>query len=278
MTKSIKSYAKINISLNVKEKRPDGYHNLETVFYPINLLDALEITVTDKQEQDCAIKVSGEVLAGRPEDNLVVKAYKALKAIFPDKIKPVEARLHKHIPSGAGLGGGSSDAAFTLKLLNEKFQLELSEGQLQQIAAKIGADCPFFIKNKPVFAQGIGDVLTELDISLKGKVIVLIKPDIGISTKDAYAMINPKKPELPLTELLKQPIEQWKDNVVNDFEKSVFRKFPEIAAIKDRLYDLQAVFAAMSGSGSAVFGIFNQQIDHIDEIFSGYFCRQRIID
>ena len=270
--------AKINIGLNIVEKRPDGYHNLETVFYPINLLDALEITVTDKQEQDCAIKVSGEVLAGRPEDNLVVKAYKALKAIFPDKIKPVEARLHKHIPSGAGLGGGSSDAAFTLKLLNEKFQLELSEGQLQQIAAKIGADCPFFIKNKPVFAQGIGDVLTELDISLKGKVIVLIKPDIGISTKDAYAMINPKKPELPLTELLKQPIEQWKDNVVNDFEKNVFRKFPEIAAIKDRLYDLQAVFAAMSGSGSAVFGIFNQQIDHIDEIFSGYFCRQRIID
>ncbi len=270
--------AKINLGLNIVEKRPDGYHNLETVFYPINLLDALEITVVDKQEQECAIKVSGEVLAGRPEDNLVVKAYKAIKTLFPDKIKSVEAHLHKHIPSGAGLGGGSSDAAFTLKLLNEKFQLGLSDEKLQQIAANIGADCPFFIKNKPVFAQGIGDVFTELDFSLKGKVIVLVKPDIGVSTKDAYAMINPKKPEIPLTELLKQPIEQWKNNVVNDFEKSVFRKFPEIAAIKDRLYDLDALYAAMSGSGSAVFGIFNQQIEHIDEIFTGYFCRQRMID
>ena len=270
--------AKINLGLNIVEKRPDGYHNLETVFYPINLLDALEITVADKQEQECAIKVSGEVLAGRPEDNLVVKAYKAIKTLFPDKIKPVEAHLHKHIPSGAGLGGGSSDAAFTLKLLNEKFQLGLSDEKLQQIAANIGADCPFFIKNKPVFAQGIGDVFTELDLSLKGKVIVLVKPDIGVSTKDAYAMINPQKPEIPLTELLKQPIEQWRNNVVNDFEKSVFRKFPEIAAIKDRLYDLDALYAAMSGSGSAVFGIFNRQIEHIDEIFTGYFCRQRMID
>ena len=270
--------AKINIGLNIVEKRPDGYHNLETVFYPINLLDALEITVADKQEQKCSIKVSGEVLAGRPEDNLVVKAYKAIKTLFPDKVKPVEAHLHKHIPSGAGLGGGSSDAAFTLKLLNEKFELELSDEKLQQIAANIGADCPFFIKNKPVFAQGIGDVFTELDLSLKGKVIVLVKPDIGVSTKDAYAMINPQKPDRPLTELLKLPIEQWKNNVVNDFEKSVFRKFPEIAAIKDRLYDLDALYAAMSGSGSAVYGIFNQQIEHIDEIFTGYFCRQRMID
>ncbi len=270
--------AKINIGLNIVEKRPDGYHNLETVFYPINLLDALEITVADKQEKKCTIKVSGEILAGRPEDNLVVKAYNALKELFPDKVKPVEAHLHKHIPSGAGLGGGSSDAAFTLKLLNEKFQLDLSDEQLQKIAANIGADCSFFIKNKPVFAQEIGDVFTELDLSLKGKVIVLVKPDIGVSTKDAYAMINPKKPEFPLTELLKQPIEQWKDNVVNDFEKSVFRKYPEIAAIKDRLYDLDAIYAAMSGSGSAVFGIFNQQIEHVDEIFTGYFCRQRMVD
>ena len=270
--------AKINIGLNIVEKRPDGYHNLETVFYPINLLDALEITVADKQEKKCTIKVSGEILAGRPEDNLVVKAYNALKELFPDKVKPVEAHLHKHIPSGAGLGGGSSDAAFTLKLLNEKFQLDLSDEQLQKIAANIGADCSFFIKNKPVFAQGIGDVFTELDLSLKGKVIVLVKPGIGVSTKDAYAMINPKKPEFPLTELLKQPIEQWKDNVVNDFEKSVFRKYPEIAAIKDRLYDLDAIYAAMSGSGSAVFGIFNQQIEHVDEIFTGYFCRQRMVD
>ena len=270
--------AKINIGLNIVEKRPDGYHNLETVFYPINLLDALEITLADTQQEDCVIKVSGEVLSGRPSDNLVVKAYKAVKHLFPDKVKSVEMHLHKHIPTGAGMGGGSSDAAFTIKLLNDKFSLDLDHAQMQEIAAGIGADCPFFIKNKPVFAQGIGDVFTDVQLSLKGKYIVLVKPDIGVSTKDAYAMVKPQMPETHLPELLKAPIEQWKDTVVNDFELSVFRKFPEIAAIKDRLYDLGAVYAAMSGSGSAVYGIFDSQLDFVDEIFTGYFCRQRMLE
>lgn len=270
--------AKINIGLNVVEKRPDGYHNIETVFYPINLMDALEVNIASNQDIDCAIKVSGEVIDGRPDDNLVVKAYKKMKAFFPDKIKPVEAHLHKHIPTGAGLGGGSADAAFTVKLLNDKFQLGLNVRQMQDIVADIGADCPFFISNKPVFAQGIGDQFSDIDISLKGKYIVLVKPDIGVSTKDAYAEVKPHRPQTPLPVLLNKPIEEWKDTVVNDFEFSVFKKYPEIAAIKDRLYDLGAVFAAMSGSGAALYGIFNQQIEFVDEIFAGYFCRQRPLD
>ena len=270
--------AKINIGLNIVEKRPDGYHNLETVFYPINLLDALEINLSSNHDVDCAIKVSGEVIDGRHDDNLVVKAYKKLKGLFPDKIMPVEAHLHKHIPTGAGLGGGSADAAFTVKLLNEKFQLGLNVSQMQNIVAEIGADCPFFIDNKPVFAQGIGDQFSNINISLKGKFIVLVKPDIGVSTKDAYAEVKPHQPQASLPQLLKNPIEEWKDTVVNDFEYSVFKKYPEIAAIKDRLYDLGAVFAAMSGSGAAVYGIFNQQIDFVDEIFAGYFCRQRALE
>lgn len=270
--------AKINIGLNIVEKRPDGYHNLETVFYPINLLDAIEITVPDNPQTDCAIRVSGEIIAGRPEDNLVVKAYKLVKNAFPEKIKPVDIHLHKHIPTGAGLGGGSADAAFLVKCLNDKFELGLSLDQMQMLVSEIGADCPFFIKNKPVFAQGIGDQFSEIDISLKGKFIVLVKPDIGVSTKDTYDAVVPQKPNMQLPDLLSQPIERWKELVVNDFEVSVFKKYPEIAAIKDRLYDLGAVFAAMSGSGSAVYGIFNQQIQYVDEIFTGYFCRQRMLE
>lgn len=270
--------AKINIGLNIVEKRKDGYHNLETVFYPINLLDALEITSDNAINDGCELKVSGEVLGGRPEDNLVVKAYSKLKTLFPDKIEPVSIHLHKHIPTGAGLGGGSSDAAYTIKALNEKFDLKLSDIQMQEIASKIGADCPFFIKNTPVFAQGIGDVFSDIQINLKGKTIVLVKPDIGVSTHDAYTNVVPVKPQQPLSELLCQPIETWKDTIVNDFEKSVFPKYPEIAALKDRLYDLGAIYASMSGSGSAVFGIFEKPLDFVDEIFVGYFCRQRELD
>ena len=270
--------AKINIGLNVVEKRKDGYHNIETVFYPIKLMDALEITASENYEQNCTLKVTGEILPGRPSDNLVVKAYNQLKSMFPDKIKPIDVHLHKHIPTGAGLGGGSSDAAFTIKALNDKFDLRLNEEDMETVASKIGADCPFFIKNKPVFAQGIGDVFSEIEMSLKGKFILLVKPNIGVSTSDAYSLIKPHKPEIPLKEILKKPLKEWKENVVNDFEYSVFAKYPEIAAIKDRLYDLGAIYASMSGSGAAVYGIFKKQIDFVDEIFSGYFCRQRELD
>ena len=270
--------AKINIGLNVVEKRADGYHNLETVFYPINLLDALEITTDEHQADSVKLKVSGEAIAGRPSDNLVMKACNLMRSMFPEKIERLSVHLHKHIPTGAGLGGGSSDAAFTIKALNEKFSLGMSVDQMEQLSAQLGADCPFFIKNQPVFAEGIGDIFTDIDIVLKGKTLVLVKPDISVSTADAYSLVSPHKPQQSLRESLRLPVEEWKSHVVNDFESGVFKKFPEIAAIKDRLYDLGALYASMSGSGSAVYGIFNQPVQYVDEVFAGYFCRQRELD
>ncbi len=267
--------AKINIGLNVVERRPDGYHNLESVFYPINLQDALELKTIEGEVPECGykLKVSGTILDGAPGDNLVVKAYKLLKRDFD--FPPQSIHLYKHIPVGAGLGGGSSDASAMIKMLNEKFSLGLTTEQMEAYAVQIGADCPFFISNKPVFATGIGNEFSPIDLSLAGKTIVLVKPDIFVSTRDAYALVEPQQPAECLTDLLKQPIETWKDKVVNDFERSVFVKYPEIAAIKDKLYDLGAVYASMSGSGSAVYGIFNEPIEYADEAFSGYFCRQR---
>lgn len=273
--------AKINLGLNVVEKRPDGYHNLETVFYPIPLQDAIEITAVDNEKQteenvDYRLKVTGNLLDGTPDDNLVIKAYRLLRNDFD--IAPCAFNVFKHIPTGAGLGGGSSDAAFTIKALNDRFGLGLTDTQMEKYAARLGADCAFFIRNKPVMATGIGNVFSSIDLSLKGKTLVLVKPDIFVSTPDAYRLVKPHKPEQSLAELLKQPIETWKDNVKNDFEVSVFAKYPEIAGIKDMLYDLGAVYASMSGSGSSVFGIFDQPLEHVDDSFAGYFCRQRELE
>ena len=267
--------AKINIGLNVVEKRPDGYHNLETVFYPINLQDVIEIKEIENDIPECGyrLKVLGTVFDGSPDDNLVIRAFKMLKADYD--LPPVSIGLYKHIPTGAGLGGGSSDAAFTIKTLNERFHLGLSNEKMEEYSARLGADCAFFIQNKPVFATGIGNIFHPIDINLQYKQLVLVKPDIFVSTKDAYAKVNVHRPEQSLPELLSLPIETWKDTVVNDFEESVFSKFPEIAAIKDKMYDLGAVYASMSGSGSSVFGIFDDPVDNVDEEFSGMFCRQR---
>jgi 4-diphosphocytidyl-2-C-methyl-D-erythritol kinase len=267
--------AKINIGLNVVEKRPDGYHNLETVFYPIGLQDILEIQEIDTDVPACGyrLKVTGTVLDGSPDDNLVVRALKLLKRDFD--IPPVSIGLYKHIPTGAGLGGGSADAAFTVKTLNERFKLGLTIQQMEDYCSQLGADCPFFIQDKPVFATGIGNVFHPVEVNLKYKQLVLVKPDIFVSTKDAYAKVKVQRPKKQLPELLTQPNETWKDTVVNDFEASVFSKYPEIAAIKDQMYDLGAVYASMSGSGSSVFGIFEDPVDNIDEKFSGMFCRQR---
>ena len=267
--------AKINIGLNVVEKRPDGYHNLETVFYPIGLQDILEIQELDTDVPDCGyrLKLTGSLLNGSPEDNLVVRAFKLLKREFD--LPPVSIGLYKHIPTGAGLGGGSADAAFTVKTLNDRFKLGLTTQQMEDYCAQLGADCPFFIQNKPVFATGIGNVFHPIELNLKYKQLVLVKPDVFVSTKDAYAKVNVRHPEKQLPELLSQPIETWKDTVVNDFETSVFSKYPEIAAIKDKLYDMGAVYASMSGSGSSVFGIFEDPVENVDEIFTGMFCRQR---
>ena len=269
--------AKINLGLNIVEKRPDGYHNLETIFYPINLQDALEVTRRENNDKEYTLHISGAPLEGDPEDNLVVKAYKLLKKDYPGLL-PVDIHMYKHIPAGAGLGGGSSDAACMIKLLNDKFSLGLSTERMEEYAVKLGADCSFFIRNKPVFATGIGNLFEPVELSLKGYHIILIKPDIFVSTRDAFAEIKPVRPAVSLKEIVKQPMETWKNSMKNDFEDSVFKKFPEIAAIKDELYDLGAVYAAMSGSGSSVYGIFKAPIENVEDKFCGCFCRQRALE
>lgn len=269
--------AKINLGLNIVEKRPDGYHNLETIFYPINLQDALEVTRRENNDKEYTLHISGSPLEGEPKDNLVVKAYKLLKKDYPGLL-PVDIHMYKHIPAGAGLGGGSSDAACMIKLLNDKFSLGLSTERMEEYAVKLGADCAFFIRNKPVFATGIGNLFEPVELSLKGYHIILIKPDIFVSTRDAFAEIKPVRPAVSLKEIVKQPMETWKHSMKNDFEDSVFKKFPEIAAIKDELYDLGAVYAAMSGSGSSVYGIFKAPIENVEDKFCGCFCRQRALE
>lgn len=245
---------KINLGLSITEKRPDGYHNLETVFYPVNLEDALEIRTSPEAEKKITLHQYGMEIAGNPEDNLVAKAYSLLDKEF--HLPPVEIHLYKHIPSGAGLGGGSSDAAFMLKLLNEQFHLNLSEEQLEIYAATLGADCAFFIKNKPVYAEGIGNIFSPIELSLRGYQIMIVKPDVFVSTREAFANIHPHHPEYPVKEVIRRPVAEWKDTLINDFEASVFPQHPVIGEIKQELYNQGAIYASMSGSGSSVFGLF----------------------
>lgn len=246
--------AKINLGLNITEKRPDGYHNLETIFYPIPLEDALEINPAKDHSQKFTLHQSGIVIDGKPEDNLVAKAYRMLDERF--NLPSIDVHLHKHVPSGAGLGGGSADAAFMLKLLNENFSLQLSVGELEEYAAKLGADCAFFIQNKPTFAEGIGNIFSPVSISLKGYQLALIKPNVFVSTKAAFSLIKPRKPVHSLKEVITHPVNEWKELMTNDFEESVFSQYPEIGEIKEKLYQQGAIYAAMSGSGSSVFGLF----------------------
>ena len=242
--------AKINLGLDIVEKRPDGYHNLETVFYPIPLCDILEITpTTEPNAPEYSFKMYNAVFEGSDEDNLVIKAYKALAA--DHKLPKVDISLYKHIPTGAGLGGGSADAAFALKMLNDIAGLGLTAGQLRGYASRIGADCAFFIDNTPAYATGIGDILSPTPCSISGYHLVLVKPDIHVSTKDAYALVTPQKPEKPLTEIAQRPIHEWKDAMKNDFERSIFAKHPAMRKIKEQLYAMGAVYASMSGSGSS---------------------------
>lgn len=261
---------KINIGLNVVSKREDGYHNLETVFYPIPLRDNLEIKVLDEKEDlPYRLTVGGKPVEGDAADNLVVKVYLSLKDEF--KLPALDIFLFKNIPMGAGLGGGSSDAAAMICGLNELFDLGLTPDEMEQRVAKFGADCAFFVRNRPAYATGIGDVLTPIPLSLKGKHIVLVKPDVFVSTKEAYAHVTPKPAQTPLAEAIKRPIETWKDTVVNDFELSVFPNHPELAAIKQTLYDMGALYAAMSGSGSTLFGIFDRPVEEASKVFDKHF-------
>lgn len=265
--------AKINLGLDVVAKRPDGYHNLETIFYPVPLQDILEITVTEEEgAPDYTFKMHNAVFEGDNNDNLVVKAYKILAA--DHKLPKVEMSLYKNIPTGAGLGGGSADAAFALKMLNEIACLNLSDEQLEAYAARIGADCAFFIKNTPAYATGIGNILSPTVCSISGYHLVLVKPDIHISTKEAYSLVTPAAAETPLTEIAALPVEEWKGKMKNDFEKSVFANHPQMERIKEELYNMGAVYASMSGSGSAFFGLFTgqQNIEDIEEKFPGMFC------
>lgn len=242
--------AKINIGLNVVEKRTDGYHNLETLFYPVKLSDALEIVKADAFE----FSTSGIPVGDDPENNLVIKAYRMLQAEF--NFSPVKIHLHKAIPFGAGLGGGSADAAFTLKMLNELFSLHLDSLTLEKFASQLGADCPFFIRNKPVFAYGIGDRFKESRLDLSAFEIVIVKPSFSVGTAEAYRDVRPRKADFDLTQIHHLPVEDWRNTIRNDFEESVFSLYPEINTLKEQLYKAGAVYASMSGSGSAVFGLF----------------------
>lgn len=245
--------AKINIGLHITARRPDGYHDIETLFYPISLNDILEIVPASGKET--TLSVTGIAVGGETEDNLVMRAYRLLQRLYD--LPPVEMHLHKIIPFGAGLGGGSSDAAFALRMLRDLFALPLSDDDLARQASKLGADCPFFIYNRPLMATGIGDCFSPIDFSLRGKYIVLVKPPVSVATAEAYSRVVPALPAQSLREKLSSPIDKWRNNIVNDFERSVFPAHPRIAAVKQQLYELGAVYAAMSGSGSTVFGIFD---------------------
>lgn len=280
--------SKINIGLHIVSRRRDGYHDLETLFYPIGLKDALEIIpakkgaispqtnpaeLTETSASTTATEGyrffhTGIPIAGAVEENLVVKA---LHLVARERtIPPIDIHLLKKIPSGAGLGGGSSNAAFMLQLLNNNFSLGFSKDELTGMAATLGADCAFFIRNQPALASGIGDVLEPFDLDLSGYFLLLIKPDISIATKEAYSLVAPKIPELSLREIVKKPVSEWKEWLKNDFEPVIFKKYPEIYRIKKQLYDLGAVYASMSGSGSSVYALFREEPEWQNS-FRGHF-------
>lgn len=261
--------AKINIGLNVVCRRPDGYHDLETVFYPVPLTDVLELKPLKNSNEPYLLQTVGYGVEGTPEDNLVVKVYKGMAEEFG--IPPLDIYLQKRIPMGAGLGGGSSDAAFMMKMLNEMFALGLDDEVMERRLSGYGADCAFFVKARPAYATGIGDRLSPIELSLKGLYLVMVKPSESVSTREAYSGITPAIPQNDLRESLKLPVREWRHLVVNDFEKTVFAAHPSIAAIKETLYDMGALYAAMSGSGSTVFGLFDRPIDNAREVFGNCF-------
>ena len=260
--------AKINIGLNVINRRDDGYHNLETIFYPINIKDALEMV----EAAELSFESSGLEIPGRVEDNLCIKGYHLLKKDFD--LPPVKIHLHKNIPIGAGLGGGSADAAFFIRLVNHNFNLGLTDDDMIAYARKLGADCPFFIKNKPVFAFEIGDEFEPVRLDLSKYQIVLVMPPVHVSTAEAYRGVKPSPVKESLMDLIYEPVANWKKYIKNDFEASVFKNHPEIRGVKAALYEAGALYASMSGSGASVFGIFETTpdlsgLEGENEIFRG---------
>lgn len=267
--------AKINLGLNVVERRPDGYHNLETVFFPVHINDELTVNPMPDATEPWSLKVISDTpIDCPPEKNLVIKALLMVKENHD--IPPVEVILNKMMPSQAGMGGGSSDGAYMIRLLNESFSLGMSISEMQQIAARLGADCAFFINPVPSYATGIGEKLTVLPEGipqLEGKWLALVKPDVAVSTKEAYAGIHPHYPQKNCLDVISQPIETWREYLVNDFEESIFKTLPVLAEVKQQLYDNGALYAAMSGSGSTIFGIFENKPDFITIRYASIYNR-----
>lgn len=267
--------AKINLGLNIVSNRDDGYHNLETVFYPVPLYDALEIKYMDPKfpsDVPCDLKVTGIDLDCDEQWNLVIRAYNLLAEDY--ELPRVHAHLMKRIPTGAGLGGGSSDGAYMIRLLDERFRLNIGIAEMERYAARLGADCAFFITAEPMYATGTGNILAPVDDSigfLKGLYIAIVKPGISVSTVEAYRQIKPKKPAKCCLDIVRQPIETWREELTNDFEPPVFAAHPELGDIKEKLYDMGAIFAQMSGSGSAIYGIFKEAPENIEDKFPGMF-------
>lgn len=254
---------KINLGLSVVSKRDDGYHNIETIFYPIPFYDVLEVIINDQTpNQDVQLSTSGKIIQGEEEKNLCIKAYRLLKKDFPE-IPAISIHLHKNIPMGAGLGGGSADGAYMIRLLNEKFNLGLDSIKMKSYALQLGSDCPFFIDNKPSFAESRGEILQQVDLDLSRYGIALINPGIHVSTADAFRNISPSMPVHPYSEIKNTTLNQWKNILSNDFEKTVFELHPTIRQIKENLYKAGATYASMTGTGSTVYGVFE---GHIPEI------------
>lgn len=265
--------AKINLGLHIVERRTDGYHNIETVFYPIPLTDNLEVRPLHNSNEPYLLQVAGQTVSGAAKDNLVVRAYERLLPDFPH-LPPIDIYLYKRIPAGAGLGGGSSDAAAMLCLLNEKFSLGMDSDELEQRAATLGADCAFFVRSIPTFATGIGEILTPMELSLKGWILTLVKPQESVSTAEAYANVTPQAHRPNLREILAQPVAEWRTSLQNDLEASVSLRHPIIPAIRDTLYDMGATYAAMSGSGSCVFALFTHRQPSLSDVFPDCFTFQ----
>lgn len=262
---------KINLGLRILRKRTDGFHDIETLFYPLPVRDALEII----ENPEFNFSQTGFHIEGDPENNLCIKAYQLIKKNFPE-LPAVIIHLHKVIPVGAGLGGGSADGAFALKLLNKKFDLKISTKKLMDYALQLGSDCPFFILNKPCFARGRGEILEPIKLDLSAYKIVIVNPGIHVSTKWAFSQITPALPEKSIKEIIPETIETWRENLNNDFEEPAFKKYPELKQIKNQLYHAGAVYAAMSGSGSTVFGIFKKE-KPIDNSFpENYFYKELV--
>ena len=264
--------AKINIGLNIIGKRPDGFHNLNTIFYPIGIRDAIEIIEDHNNQNQIDFSQTGIPIPGDDTDNLCIKAYQLLKNDFP-QLPNIQMHLHKSIPMGAGLGGGSADGAFILKLVNDKFNLGLNESQLIKYALELGSDCPFFIKNKPCFAEGRGEILNEISLDLSNYKILIVNPGIHINTGWAFNNLKITGTETNLQQAITKDITTWKDSITNDFETPVIKAHPGIGEIKNQLYNSGALYSSMSGSGSTVFGIFKNKPTEAIKFPEAYFYK-----